>query len=261
MPTNPLEVLLSWAAELNWREDLTPWLVASMVIGIGSGWILWLLSKANRQAASGLTRALHSPGGTLISWVVRLVWLIGPGYITLLIGLLPPSLMGLTSIDWGAPFAYGIGFAILSLIILLAAGVAYRWAFQHAQGQRPLTLIISQSVRLVLEAGALQWHWAFYRSVAIVACQAVGLAEATYWGTWLGVFIISLEALLNPLVWRDLSSPGLAERRLLKAVLLVATSVLYLVSRNFWLAWALHAVTVAVLEPRFIPRIELGVDD
>jgi hypothetical protein len=39
----------------------------------------------------------------------------------------------------------------------------------------------------------------------------------------------------------------------LRAALLGATSVLYLLSRSFWLAWALHAVAAAILEPRMAP--------
>lgn len=253
MPTNPLQALIDWTTKLDWREDLAPWLLASMAIGLVAGWLLWLLPKVNRRVAIDLARALHSPGGILLAWLLRLVWLIGPGYIALLFGLLSPSLMGLTQIDWGAPFAYGLGFAVLSLAVLLAAGLTYRQAFRHHQDRRPWTLAISESIRLGLEAGALQWHWAFYRCIAIAFCQAAGFVEPIYWGTWLGVAIIVLEGILNPLLWRDLGIPGLAERRLLRAVLLLATSVLYLVSRNFWLAWILHAVTITVLEPRFSP--------
>jgi hypothetical protein len=44
--------------------------------------------------------------------------------------------------------------------------------------------------------------------------------------------------------------PGEAEPRILQGVLLLATSVLFLLSRNFWLAWAVHGVVALTLEPR-----------
>jgi hypothetical protein len=260
MPTDPLQALSDWTTKLDWQQDLVPWLLASMAIGIASGWLLWLLPRVSGRADRGLTRALHSPGGGLLAWLLRLAWLIGPGYVTLLIGLLSPSLMGLTQIDWGAPFVLGLGFAALSLIVLLAAGLAYRRSFQHHPERRSLPGAIDESVRLVLEAGGLQWHWAFYRCVAITFLQTTDVLEPTYWGTWLAVAIIALEGLLNPLLWRDLGRPGLAERRILRAILLIVTSVLYLISRNFWLAWAFHAASISVLEPRFFPEMEPGVD-
>jgi hypothetical protein len=177
-------------------------------------------------------------------------WLIGPGYAALLLGDLSPRVMGLSQIDLGAGLGLGALFAVLSLAVLLSAGLTYRRTSYASQPYASLGSAIVVSVRLVLEAGALQWHWAFYRSAVIAALAAVGWRNPVYWGAWMAVGVICLEGALSPFLWRDLRTPGLAERRLLRGVLLVATTVVYLLSRNFWLAWALHGLTTLILEPR-----------
>jgi hypothetical protein len=103
-----------------------------------------------------------------------------------------------------------------------------------------------------MEAGALQWQWAFYRSAMIEALTTAAAAAPVYWGTWLAVVVLAVQGALSPLLWHDLRTPARAERRVLRAALLATTSVLYLLSRNFWLAWALHGAASAILEPRIV---------
>ena len=68
-----------------------------------------------------------------------------------------------------------------------------------------------------------------------------GSGSPVYWGAWLAVGWICLEGALSPFLWRDLRTPGTAEIRMLRGVLLFATTVVYLLSRNFWLAWFLRS--------------------
>jgi len=161
--------------------------------------------------------------------------------------------MGLTQIDWGAPFGYGLAFAVLAVAILVAAGVTVRQAGDSWPSWPTLSAALAGSVLLMAEAGALQWHWAFYRSAAIQAAQELGASAPMVWGTWVGVGIIVLEGALNPRLWHDLRTTGQAERRVLRAALLMATSVLYLLSRNLWLLWATHALAIIILQPRLVP--------
>ena len=60
--------------------------------------------------------------------------------------------------------------------------------------------------------------------------------------------VLAVQGALSPWLWHDLRTAGLAERRVLRAALLAITSVLYLLSRNFWLAWALHGAASAILD-------------
>ena len=144
-----------------------------------------------------------------------------------------------------------------ALGVLLAAGLTYRRTRHTGSPYASLGQAVGASVRLVLELGALQWHWAFYRSAIIAAAAGMGLCNPVYWGAWLAVGWICLEGALSPFLWRDLRTPGLAEIRMLRGVLLFATTVVYLLSRNFWLTWALHALTTVILEasPNWPSRI------
>jgi hypothetical protein len=182
-----------------------------------------------------------------------MVWLVLPGYAALLMGLLSPRLMGLSQIDLGAGLGFGALYAVFSLAVLLAAGLTYR-RLRHANSPGwfypTVGFGVIAGVRLVVEAGGLQWHWAFYRSAIIAAMTGIGLSDPIYWGSWLAVAWICLEGALSPLLWRDLRHSGRAEIRILRGVLLVATTVIYLLSRNFWLAWALHGLTTVLLEAR-----------
>lgn len=234
---------------LNSISPLLPWVLASMAVYTLAATALWLLVR--RSGPDGwLSGALRSIPGQLALWLIRVLWLVGPGYAALLLGLLSPRIMGLSQIELGWGLGRGVLFAAGALAVLLAAGLSYR---RTRAGQSPYLTFshgLAVTVLLVVEAGALQWQWAFYRSAMIDALGTVAAPAAVYWGTWLAAALLVAQGALNPWLWRDLRIAGLAERRVLRAALLGATSVLYLLSRNFWLAWALHGAAVAILEPR-----------
>jgi hypothetical protein len=233
-------------------QHLLLWVVGSTVcyalatLGLALG-----LRRTGPQ--SRLQALVRSPGGLFAGWFLWMIWLVGPGYAALVTGQLSPRLMGLSQIDLGAGLGFGTLFAVFALIVLLAAGLTYRrLRYTDSLGAPYPTpgIAISAGVRLIVEAGALQWHWAFYRSAIIVALAGAGLPDPLYWGSWLAVAWICLEGALSPLLWSDLRHSGKAEIRILRGVLLVATTVVYLMSRNFWLAWALHSLTTVLLEAR-----------
>jgi hypothetical protein len=230
-------------------SPLLPWVMASIAVYSLATTALWLLVQ--RSGPHGwLSGVLRSIPGQLTLWLARVLWLVGPGYTALLLGLLSPRAMGLSQIELGWSLGRGVLLAGGALAMLLAAGLSYR----RTLAARPPYLTFSHglavTVLLVVEAGALQWQWAFYRSALIDALAAVEGPAPVYWGTWLAAGVLVVQGALNPWLWRDLRTPGLAERRVLRAALLGVSSVLYLVSRNFWLAWALHGAAAAVLEPR-----------
>ena len=233
-------------------RNLLPWVAGSTAC---YALVTILLALAIRRARpeSRLLALARSPGGVLAGWLLWMVWLVGPGYVALLMGLLSPRVMGLSQIDLGTSLGLGALFAVFSLGVLLAAGLTYRRLRHTHSLSSPYPspgVAAVVSVRLALESGALQWHWAFYRSAIIAAAAGMGVSNPFYWGAWLAVGWICLEGALNPFLWRDLRSAGRAERRMLRGVLLIVTTVVYLLSRNFWLAWALHALTTMLLEPR-----------
>lgn len=240
-----------WPGQAGWHQQPGGWVLISLGSGILASWLLWIALRVDARRSGQLATFLCTPSGMALAKLARSTWLILPGYAAVLLGAASPRLMGLTQIDWTAPFGSGLTFSVLSIAILLLAGLAYRRAKRASEPPWPsLAAGIAGSAGLLLEAGALQWHWAFYRSATIEAAALTGVPEPLYWGTWLGAGLILLEACMSPTVWRDMRLPGQAEPRMLQGVLLIASSVLFLLSRNFWLAWAMHSAVALTLEPR-----------
>lgn len=239
LQTDTLANLPAWA-----------WVAGSIAVYAAAGLILWL-GQRRGDLQSGLAGFLGLPGGTLISWLARLVWLIGPGYAALLLGDVSPRLMGLSQIEIGAGLGQSVILALTALGLLTLAVAGYRRGQPAGPVYRSRADRVAVSARLVLEAGGLQWQWAFFRAVLIAAIVERGAAgDPIYVGAWLAVVLVTLEGVLNPLLWRDLRTPGLAGPRLLRAVILVVTTQIYLLGGNFWLCWAFHAAAAVLLEPR-----------
>jgi hypothetical protein len=236
-------------ASIAMGRTLIPWVLASTAC-YGLATTLLAIFWRHINPHNRLATLANSAGGAATGWLVWVIWLIGPGYVALIMGLLSPRLMGLSQIDLGTGLGLGALFAAFSVGVLLAAGLTYRRTRHTGSPYASLGQAVGASVRLVLESGALQWHWAFYRSAIIAAAAGMGLSSPVYWGAWLAVGWICLEGALSPFLWHDLRTPGAAEIRMLRGVLLFATTVVYLLSRNFWLTWALHAVAIVILEPR-----------
>jgi hypothetical protein len=79
------------------------------------------------------------------------------------------------------------------------------------------------------EAAYHEAHWAFYRNTPI-------LAAGMYWGVWIGLALVTLEAALNPAWRRGLADPQRAPGQLVRAALAVVSSVSFLLTENLWLA-------------------------
>ena len=176
---------------------------------------------------------------------------IGPGYAALLLGVVSPRLMGLSQIEIGAGLGQGVILALVALGLLALAVVGYRRSQPPGPVYASRADRVAVSARLALEAGGLQWQWTFFRAVLIAGIvERGGVGDPVYLAAWLTVVLVTLEGVLNPLLWRDLRAPGLAGPRLLRAAILVVTTQIYLLSGNFWLCWAFHAAAVVLLEPR-----------
>lgn len=243
-----MSTLLSAIADYS---PLLPWVLGSMAFFALAAWGLWLALRGSGPGGRW-TSLLASIPGQLALWLARLLWLILPGYAALLLGILSPRLMGLSQVELGWSLGRGLLFAAGALAVLLAAGLSYRRAYPTRPPYLTLSHGITLTVVLVMEAGALQWQWAFYRSAMIEALAGAATPAPIYWGTWLAAALLAVQGALSPFLWHDLRRAGLAERRVLRAALLAATSLLYLLSRNFWLAWALHGAASAILEPRVV---------
>lgn len=86
---------------------------------------------------------------------------------------------------------------------------------------------------LLREAAYHELHWAFYRN-------APSLTTGVYWGTWIGLLLVVLEATLNPAWRKGLTDPHQAPTLLLRGALAVVSSALFLLTQNLWVMLATH---------------------
>ena len=138
------------------------------------------------------------------------------------------------SADWSA-WATDLGWAVLlgtgTIGLLLLARFTDRQALPRTDSEigegKP------SGPTTAREALYHELHWAFYRNAPIVV-------SGTYWGTWLGLALVALEALSNPAWRRGLRESSQAWSLLAQAALAVLSSVLFLRTQNLWLALVLH---------------------
>jgi hypothetical protein len=192
-------------------------------------------------------------------------------------GVLSPYAFGLTEVNWPATLSNGIVLAGLIVAGLLFGWFLYRRARleEHAPEEAPDSasptpeLLPGGLARLLavlrapLDAALAQWHWAFYRAaVAGWLMLPLGLPSSSladrllaglqsdplYWGAWLGLVVAGVEWILNPFARARHQRRGEREVSLRRAALAVATTGLFVLTRNFWLCLTVHIVveTLAV---------------
>ena len=151
-------------------------------------------------------------------------------------------------LDWAHDIGWTAALGFSSWALLLLAGWVRRLAL--AKTDRPRPGGRASGWQFPREALYHETHWAFYRSAPIVT---FGL----YWGTWAGLTLVALEALLNP-AWREgLRAPERATTLLLRAALTVISSLLFLHTQNLWLAILLHWGVTSGLRALYPPLIDV----
>ena len=144
-------------------------------------------------------------------------------------------------LDWARDTGWAVALG-MGVFVLLATGW---WAYRRAlitAGIGGATTEIETSGWVVLrEAVYHEVHWAFYRNAPILTLDGyLGFTLGKYWGVWVGLALVALEALLNP-AWRHgLTDAERAPAQLMRAALAIVSSILFLQSGNLWLALALH---------------------
>lgn len=194
-------------------------------------------------------------------------WLVIP-YLGLLTGGISPRLMGLTGINWFASFGFGlvlIGSVLVTLVlvrsVMAISGspttlVASSFASLPANRLQPMPLLKETErqqrytraiANAVFNLGVEEFHLAFVRSAIweLLWTTASPTLQAGYWAAWAALAITIPEAL---------SHQSTLTQRLSKGALLVATTVLFIFTRNFWLSWLLHLLGWLVLAPSTVQR-------
>jgi GNAT superfamily N-acetyltransferase len=249
--------------------DLTDpgvWVLGSVVVAAVATNLAWLARRALR-GSGGSAGALVEP----LRWLAVALFFALPPILAWRSGALSPYLMGLAEIDWARSLTSGVILMLVSAGIVLAAwAVGLRTARMQPEGRPPLW-------RAPLDAALLQWHWSFYRAglagwllladggasfadrmplpdlaapVARALAAQVLATDAFYWGSWLGMALVAAEWALSPFARRSALRPY----TLLRVALAVVTTAVFVATRNFWLALALH-IGVEILAGLWQPTL------
>ncbi len=218
------------------------WLFSQLNLQQPGLWLLlsWLIGLA------GLIVLRVWPGLTQRArWLSALRWLIVP-YVGLLVGGLSPRRMGLTEIDWlaGAGWGGGLILTLLGLLWLIQLGdPTLRRSRATATGTTPQH---GPASFIIMMSGLQEFHWAFLRGSlwsllrtlegTSILLPASLLAQPAYWAIWGAAVLAVIDLLAASTVRRMNPTQGLTQ-----LFVLLATSVLFLYTRNFWLCWLLHA--------------------
>lgn len=214
--------------------------LAAVSVMLVVGWTIWQAKKSHNNGSQ--PPLVH---------LFYLLYFVGLPYLAVVMGLLPPRLLGLTGaeyaalINWNRPFFIQLQQTV-TLILLdwlfylpatLTAGSLALLLFGFIWLQLKDIAPPGQHQTL-LHTLYFALHWAFYR--AIFWRIADDLYLATVWGATL----VLLEFALISLAQRQ---PIIRNWTLQQALLLVLTALIFFYSPNLWLLLPLHWLMVAAL--------------
>jgi len=230
------------------EADRWLWLGGSLLLGAVAtriGWWLWRSQKGQTR----LSRFVHSVPFPILLQMARFLYYIGLPFAALvwghdavvgrLLGLkpllalaagpVPPADLAANWAGWARDTGWAVGLGLTAWAIL-AAG---QWAARRTGSVPGRAAADASAWALLREAAFHEVHWAFYRNAPVVA---LGI----YWGTWAGVGLVALEAVLNPWWRADLKDTERGPGTLVRAGLAVLSASLYLETINLWLAVLVH---------------------
>jgi hypothetical protein len=248
----------------SWGEGWL-WLGGSLLLAILWANLAWYFRKPRASRIGELVARLTSwRFGPLLLQFLRLLYYIGlptaafylghDAVIRRYLGLSDEQsnvwLRWIHDIGWAA--ALGVG----TWALLAVSWWAYHRAL-HAIGKESLIAGASASGWVFLrEAAYHEVHWAFYRNAPILILAQAQLAGNEYWGVWIGLMLVALEAALNPAWRKELADPERAPARLMRGALAVVGSVLFILTKDgnlllslllhFCVSWGLATLTRAL---------------
>ncbi len=228
---------------------MTEWVIANLNLHSP---LLWILLSFIATIATSIFAWRQKPGWIIWLWIGQ--WLLIP-YLGLILGGLSPRLMGLSVIDWQATLGTGVGllFAILALLVLVrifsvSSGITpaeeLNASISSDQAYPPTAQSTFQrTTSAIVLSGAEQFHWVFLRGALweLLVYAPLSVGSPSYWAVWIAGLIVLVESILYRLS---------AQEWLVQIVALVATSIIFLYTRNFWLCWLLHATITLILAPK-----------
>ena len=274
---------------MDWLEthlDLTNpglWILTSFALAVLAANAAWVVLRLTRGHLR-LGRLLRSSGVRAIVWLVVSLYLLLVPLLAWRYGAISPYFLGLNELDWVGSITVGGLLTVLLTVLVLFGWLVYRHALPADQAETPPTEgRLIHALRAPIDAALAQWHLAFYRAAAIgwlaeisefpaamPGPLRVGLqAQPFYWGSWLGLGVLLVESALNPHLWAVLSTPTQEERAwgrpeaiLRSLALAVATTALFILTRNLWLCLACQVIVETAIAA-WLPlhRPQAGVPD
>ena len=141
------------------------WLCASLLVAVVATNAVWLVLRVlGKRSGAPAVPAL----GVLsaLAWLLVSLFFLLPPPAAWRFGALSPRLMGLTGIDWVGSLRAGAPLMFVIIGLLIFGWLVYR---RSLAGDRSRTRVerIGATLRAPVDAALLQWHWAFYRALAI----------------------------------------------------------------------------------------------
>ena len=229
------------------------WLGGSLLLAVLSTNLAWFFRRPRTGAVSRLV-------AELVAWrffpsllqFLRLLYCIGLPFTALLWGhdavvrrvlglqvLKLPGVEGTDAyavanwLDWARDLGWAVVLGVGTWGLLALGWWAYRRAVARVDGSGSMSAAHTSGWLCLGEAACHEAHWAFYRNAPV-------LLAGEYWGVWVGLSLVALEAALNPF-WREgLTDPERAPGQLLRVALAVVSSALFLLTENLWLALVVH---------------------
>jgi len=223
------------------------WLGGSLLLAILWTNASWLFRQPRSiPGGESIARIAASQYAPWLLHLVRLLYYVGLPAAAFLLGqdAIIRRYLGL-QVDQADPWrdwAYDVGWAAalgFGTLALLALGWwTYRRAVIAATGEpHTITGWETSGWAQLREAAFHEIHWTFYRNLPVVL-----LRPDAYWGAWIGLLLVGLEAALNP-SWRAaLGDPSKALPQLTRSALAVSSCLLFLLTPNgnLWLAIVAH---------------------
>jgi hypothetical protein len=233
----------------SWGEGWL-WLGGSLLLAILWANLAWYFRKA-RAGSIGefVTRLASWRFAPLLLQSLRLLYYIGlPAAAFLWRHATVERYLGISSgltdvwLEWAREIGWTAALGVGAWTLLALGWWAYRRALHAAEEESSIDGADASGWTLLREAAYHEIHWAFYRSVPIFILGQEHLTGNEYWGVWIGLALVALEAALNPAWRKGLADPEKAPAQLVRGALAVISSVLFVLTQdgNLWLSMALH---------------------
>ena len=188
---------------------------------------IWLALSFMLGGTATLVTRLVAPDLERFVRIVR--WVLVP-YFGLILGGLSPRLMGLTVVGWDSRYTLGLVLLVGLLVLLLLIRIRLH---TEADAFHAAALTSRSWTPSLIESCAQEFHWCFLRGAVweLLYLGAPTLLSPQYWAVWVGAAFALPGIYFHPASLPD---------RLLTALVLIATSSLFLITQSFWLCCFFH---------------------